>query len=171
MSLVSNYITIKSWDSQESRMLSWQLYALVCLHCTQSTDAGPRVILDDSRLQRWGTWRHRTAACPRALGVLSRCRQWLNANSQSPRLETLEFFPRHLPATGQLSLFSEYLGGKPQKRRVLKKRSETAVYCELTLQCQPPPAAQLSHHLPREPSHSLTESTLQESFLHTYNGK
>lgn len=119
-------------------------------HCTQSTDAGPRVILDDSRLQRWGTWRGtQDSSMPAGTwSPFSLC-QWLNAKTLSHRdwrhLETLEFFPHHLPATGQLSLFSEYLGGKPEKKGSEEGlRQQSAVNCR----CGASPACSTAISLP-----------------------
>lgn len=107
-------------------------------------------------------------------------------NSQSPRLcghlETLEFFPHHLPATGQLSLFSEYFGGKPQQKRVLKKRGFWPLTGRRAWDSGVPwndTAAQLFPHARPYtrttsqvslPVHSLSPHC-RKSFLHTYNSK
>lgn len=145
-------------------------------HCTQSTDAGPRVILDDSRLQRWGTWRHRTAACPRALGVLSRCRQWMLKLKVTATGDTWRHWnipPPPSPACHRTTVTLLWvLGRETSEKKVLKKRSGMSQQCTVSWRCSASPACSTAiSPPPSEPSQSLTESTLQESFLHTNNGK
>lgn len=158
---------------------------------TLSTGADPKVIFDVSHLQRWGTLRHRTVACPWALRVLSHCCQLLNAKlSQSPRLCDCVDTWRHcgiLPPSSACHRTTVTLLWVLRRETSAKKGSEEKGFltshtgqtglrqqCTVKRHCNAAISPSRPYTLTTSqvslPIHPLSPRC-RKSFLHTYNGK